>query len=135
MIKNVHQVMSKTLYKYQKIVVVKLRYCYVGDDLNVCTPAPASGKIMQPRFSQTTVCDWLMRGHCHAQICDWSFPWHHKHCLMRADKKVGGPEMRAFSVTWRSLKGRDICFTCSKNSSNSIVNPQIIELISNLGQV
>ena len=41
-------------------------------------------------------------------------PWHHKYCLTRVEGKAGGPEMRALSVTWRSLKGRDICFTCSK---------------------
>ena len=84
----------KTLYKYQKIVVVKLRYCYVGDDLNVHT-STSLRQNHATQISQTTVCDWLMRGHCHAQICDWSFPWHHKHCLMRVEEKVGGPEMRA----------------------------------------
>ena len=88
----------------------------------MCAPAPASGKIMQAKLSQSTVYDWLIRDHCHAQIYDWSARGITKYCLTRVEGKAGGPEMRALSVTWRSLKGRDICFYLFKeNPSNSLV--------------
>ena len=48
--------MSKTLYKYPKIVIVKPQYCDVAMTL-MCAYQQgrrnASGKIMQPRFSQS----------------------------------------------------------------------------------
>ena len=53
--------MTKYLYKYPKIVIVKSQYCYVAMTL-MCAYQQglrdASGKIMQPRFSQATV--WLV---------------------------------------------------------------------------